>query len=183
MKQTILWLLTGGAIPPLLISVGVFFLFYLYGAPLRSPRRMLRAMTRKSSPDGVSPFRAVTLALAGTLGVGNIVGVANALWLGGAGALFWMWVSALMAMVLKYAEILLAVAHRRTAPDGTHSGGAVRYIRDRFPSRAGAVLAAVFGGLTVLDALSMGCVIQVNAVSSALHGTLGLPLPAAGFSC
>ena len=180
MKQTVIRLLTGGAIPPLLLLVGGFFLLYLRGAPLRFPRRMLRAMTRKSSPDGVSPFRAVTLALAGTLGVGNIVGVANALWLGGAGALFWMWVSALLAMVLKYAEILLAVSHRRTAPDGTHSGSAVRYIRDRFPSRAGAVLAAVFGGLTVLDALSMGCVIQVNAVSSALHGTLGLPLPAAG---
>ena len=93
----------------------------------------------------------------------------------GAGALFWMWVSALLAMVLKYAEILLAVSHRRTAPDGTHTGSAVCYIRDRFPSRAGTALAAVFGGLTVLDALSMGCVIQVNAVSSALHGTLGLP--------
>ena len=91
-----------------------------------------------------------------------------------------MWVSALLAMLLKYAEILLAVAHRRTAPDGSHSGGAVQYIRDRFPSRAGALLAALFGSLTVLDALSMGCVIQVNAVASALHGTLGVPLPAAG---
>ena len=180
MKQTVIRLLTGGAIPPLLLLVGGFFLLYLRGAPLRFPRRMLRAMTHKNSPDGVSPFRAVTLALAGTLGVGNIVGVANALRVGGAGALFWMWVSALLAMVLKYAEILLAVSHRRTAPDGTHTGSAVCYIRDRFPSRAGTALAAVFGGLTVLDALSMGCVIQVNAVSSALHGTLGLPLPAAG---
>ena len=180
MKQTVIRLLTGGAIPPLLLLVGGFFLLYLRGAPLRFPRRMLRAMTHKSSPDGVSPFRAVTLALAGTLGVGNIVGVANALRVGGAGALFWMWVSALLAMVLKYAEILLAVSHRRTAPDGTHTGSAVCYIRDRFPSRAGTALVAVFGGLTVLDALSMGCVIQVNAVSSALHGTLGLPLPAAG---
>lgn len=180
MKQTVIRLLTGGAIPPLLLLAGGFFLLYLRGAPLRFPRRMLRAMTHKSSPDGVSPFRAVTLALAGTLGVGNIVGVANALRVGGAGALFWMWVSALLAMVLKYAEILLAVSHRRTAPDGTHTGSAVCYIRDRFPSRAGTALAAVFGGLTVLDALSMGCVIQVNAVSSALHGTLGLPLPAAG---
>lgn len=180
MKQTVLWLLTGGALPIFLVLCGTFFLLYLRGAPLRYPRRMLRSMTRKSDPDGVSPFRAVTLALAGTLGVGNIVGVANALWLGGAGALFWMWISALAAMVLKYAEILLAVAHRRTAPDGSHCGGAVCYIRDRFPTHAGAVLAGIFGSLTVLDALSMGCVIQVNAVSSALHGTLGIPLPAAG---
>lgn len=179
MKQALTWLLTGGAIPPLLTLAGVFFLFYLKGYPFRAPRRMARAMMHQSG-TGVSPFRAVTLALAGTLGVGNIVGVANALWLGGAGALFWMWISALLAMVLKYAEILLAVSHRRTAPDGSHSGGAVFYIRDRFPSRAGVLLAGVFGLLTVLDALSMGCVIQVNAVASALHGTLGLPLPAAG---
>ena len=179
MKQTLVWLLGGGAIPVLLTLAGVFFLLYLRGGPFRSPRRMLRALLHRSG-SGVSPFRAVTLALAGTLGVGNIVGVANALWLGGAGALFWMWVSALLAMLLKYAEILLAVAHRRTAPDGSHSGGAVQYIRDRFPSRAGALLAALFGSLTVLDALSMGCVIQVNAVAFALHGTLGVPLPAAG---
>lgn len=179
MKQTLVWLLGGGAIPVLLTLAGVFFLLYLRGGPFRSPRRMLRALLHRSG-SGVSPFRAVTLALAGTLGVGNIVGVANALWLGGAGALFWMWVSALLAMLLKYAEILLAVAHRRTAPDGSHSGGAVQYIRDRFPSRAGALLAALFGSLTVLDAISMGCVIQVNAVASALHGTLGVPLPAAG---
>lgn len=179
MKQTLVWLLGGGAIPVLLTLAGVFFLLYLRGGPFRSPRRMLRALLHRSG-SGVSPFRAVTLALAGTLGVGNIVGVANALWLGGAGALFWMWVSALLAMLLKYAEILLAVAHRRTAPNGSHSGGAVQYIRDRFPSRAGALLAALFGSLTVLDALSMGCVIQVNAVASALHGTLGVPLPAAG---
>ena len=179
MKQTLVWLLGGGAIPVLLTLAGVFFLLYLRGGPFRSPRRMLRALLHRSG-SGVSPFRAVTLALAGTLGVGNIVGVANALWLGGAGALFWMWVSALLAMLLKYAEILLAVAHRRTAPNGSHSGGAVQYIRDRFPSRAGALLAALFGSLTVLDAISMGCVIQVNAVASALHGTLGVPLPAAG---
>lgn len=179
MKQTLVWLLGGGAIPVLLTLAGVFFLLYLRGGPFRSPRRMLRALLHRSG-SGVSPFRAVTLALAGTLGVGNIVGVANALWLGGAGALFWMWVSALLAMLLKYAEILLAVAHRRTAPNGSHSGGAVQYIRDRFPSRAGALLAALFGSLTVLDALSMGCVIQVNAVAFALHGTLGVPLPAAG---
>ena len=179
MKSSLIWLLEGGAIPALLCISGLFFLFYLKGYPFRTPRRMVRAMMHRSG-SGVSPFRAVTLALAGTLGVGNIVGVANALWLGGAGALFWMWVSALLAMLLKYAEILLAVSHRRTAPDGSHSGGAVRYIRDRFPSRAGTVLAAVFGLLTVLDAWSMGCVIQVNAVASALHGTLGMPLPAVG---
>lgn len=177
----LVWLLTGGAVPGLLLAGGIFFLIRLRGGPFRTPRRMLRSMAGRRGNGGVSPFRAVTLALAGTLGVGNIVGVANALWLGGPGALFWMWVSALAAMILKYAEIVLAVAHRRTARDGSHYGGAVWYIRDRFAAhRTGAVLASVFACLTVLNALSMGCVIQVNAVASALHGTLGIPLPLAG---
>ena len=101
------WLLSGGHVPILLLAVGVYFLFALRFQPLRSPKRMLSAM-RRPSTGGVSPFRAVTLALAGTLGVGNIVGVANAVWIGGAGAIFWMWVSALVAMILKYAEIVLA---------------------------------------------------------------------------
>ena len=177
--QILSFLVSGGAVPLLLGAVGCFFLIYLRGYPFRKPGRMLRALTARSE-GGVSPFRAVTLALAGTLGVGNIVGVANAIRVGGAGAIFWMWGSALLAMVLKYAEILLAVAHRRTARDGSHFGGAIFYIRDRFPSQSGTALAFVFGLLTVLNALSMGCVIQVNAVSSALNGVLGLPLPAVG---
>lgn len=181
MKQALIWILTGGATPILITAVGIFFLIYLKGGPFRAPTRMLCSLTHQSrDTGGVSPFRAVTLALAGTLGVGNIVGVANALWLGGAGALFWMWCSALLAMLLKYAEILLAVAHRRTNRRGEHFGGAIYYIRDRFPTRLGAAIATSFGLLTLLNAWSMGCVIQVNAVASALHGTLQMPLPLAG---
>ena len=90
MPHLISWLLTGGLIPFALLLCGGFFWFYLRGMPFLSPRGMLRAL-RHTSSDGVSPFRAVTLALAGTLGVGNIVGVAGALLMGGAGAIFWMW--------------------------------------------------------------------------------------------
>ena len=170
-------LLTGGAVPPLLMGCGIFFLVYLRGRPFTRPRAMLAALTEKRE-GGVSPFRAVTLALAGTLGVGNIVGVANAIVVGGAGALFWMWVSALLAMALKYAEIVLAVRHRTTASDGSHSGGAPYYIRAAFPRRPrlGSALAAVFAVLIVADALAMGCVIQVNAVSSVFSGVLGIPV-------
>lgn len=179
MAERLLWFLTGGAIPILLIATGIFFLIYLRGLPLRSPRRMFRAMTAPRPHSGISPFRAVTLALAGTLGVGNIVGVANAIWIGGAGAIFWMWISALAAMLLKYAEITLAVRHRRVAPDGSFRGGAVYYIRDLFAARSlprvGAILSAFFACLMILDAISMGCVIQVNAVGSALEGVLGIP--------
>lgn len=178
MAETISWILTGGAVPFLLVLCGVLFLVYLKGQPLVSPRRMLRSMTQPQGSGGVSPFRAVTLALAGTLGVGNIVGVANAIWVGGAGALFWMWISALVAMLLKYAEIVLAVRHRRSGRNGFF-GGAIYYIRDFFTSRRmaklGAVVSSVFAGLMILDALSMGCVIQVNAVCSAFEGVFNLP--------
>ncbi len=172
------WLLTGGPVPVLLMLCGVFFLFYLKGRPFVRPRAMLRALTDSSSNEGVSPFRAVMLALAGTLGVGNIVGVANAILIGGAGAVFWMWISALLAMLLKYAEIVLAVAHRRERRGGFF-GGAYYYIKDHFLSkrrfRAAVILSSVFAAFMIVDALSMGCIIQVNAVTSAFEGVCGIP--------
>ncbi len=172
------WIFTGGFLPILLIGGGLFFLFYLRGRPFSHPRRMLRAMRSESSGDGISPFRAVMLALAGTLGVGNIVGVANAIWIGGAGAVFWMWISALVAMILKYAEILLAVSHRREGKKGFF-GGAYYYIRDYFEEhrrlRVGVILSAVFALLMIVAGIGMGCVIQVNAVSYAFEGVLSVP--------
>ena len=172
------WIFCGGAVPPLLIACGLFFIFYLKLQPFRSPKKMWEALTSPAPHSGVSPFRAVMLALAGTLGVGNIVGVANAVWLGGAGAIFWMWISALVAMILKYAEILLAVAHRRRAGNG-FLGGAYYYIKDHFESlgrfRTAATVSGVFALFMIVDAIGMGCVIQVNAVSMAFHGVWNVP--------
>lgn len=173
------FLITGGAVPTLLVAVAAYFLWYLRFQPLRSPGRMIEAMRRPATGEGVSPFRAVTLALAGTLGVGNIVGVANAVAIGGAGAILWMWVSALLAMILKYAEIIPAVLHRRERRGGGFYGGAYYYIKDHFfwkrRYRTGTVVAAIFAVLLTVNALSMGCIIQVNAVSSAFEGVLSIP--------
>ncbi len=168
------WLLTGGLVPPVLLLCGMFFLLYLRGYPFRAPVRMLRGMcVAKGERSGVSSFRAMMLALAGTLGVGNIVGVANAIAVGGAGAVFWMWISALLAMILKYAEVLLAVEHRRSKRGGGFFGGAVYYILDCLEVRRGArfalAIAAVFALLTVVDSLFMGCMIQVNAIGDAMR--------------
>ena len=172
------WLLTGGLIPLFLIGTGVFFLFYLGLLPLRKPRKMLRALCAGGYGNGISPFRAVMLALAGTLGVGNIVGVANALWIGGAGAILWMWLSALFAMLLKYAEILLAVRHRRLGKRGFF-GGAYYYIKDFFDRHrhfhVAALLSSLFALLMILNALSMGCIIQANAIGASMKGVLGIP--------
>ena len=104
----------GVGVPLLLFLAAIFFLIKLRGLPLIRPVKMIRSMFKKREGVGVSPVAAVLLALAGTLGVGNIVGVASAIAVGGAGAVFWMWVSAIMAMMLKYAEVLLAVLHRRS---------------------------------------------------------------------
>lgn len=173
------WVLTGGLIPIFLFLCGLFFFIYLKGEPFRSPCGMLTSMHGSVGTDGISPFRAVMQALAGTLGVGNLVGVANAIALGGAGALFWMWIAAVIAMVLKYAEILLAVAHRRIGRHGERFGGAVYYIKDCFCSkgffRIASLVSVAFAGLMLLNAFSMGCVIQVNAVSAAWTGVLSIP--------
>ena len=173
------WILTGGLIPPLLLLVGLFFGIYLKGYPWRAPKRMLSAFVGEQKGEGTSSFRAMMLALAGTLGVGNIVGVANAIAVGGAGAVLWMWISALFAMILKYAEILLAVAHRRTDSKGGFFGGAMYYIGDCFRTRRWKRLSIgipiLFAALMVMNALSIGCVVQVRAVGETLESVVGLP--------
>jgi len=169
----VFWILTGGLIPWLLLAVGIFFIIYLKGGPLRHPIRMLREFTKKPKEGAMSPRRALLLALAGTLGVGNLVGVANAVWVGGPGAVLWMWLSALVGMILKYAEILLAVAHRRVGRDGFF-GGSYYYITDELHRRRFGRLAVWVGGgvavLMIANALSMGCIIQANAVSTSFSG-------------
>ena len=180
----------GASVPIVLILGGLFYLIFLRFRPLRAPREMLRQMLWPTEKQGISPFRSVTMALAGTLGVGNIVGVATAIALGGFGAVFWMWISALAAMILKYAEITLAMAHRReeTGTDGRkeYHGGAVYYIRDFFLARGqgtlGVVFSVLFALLCLLDSLSMGCIVQVNAVSGAFAGVFGIPSWACGLT-
>lgn len=168
----------GVGVPLVLVLTGTFFTCRVGLVCATHPRHMLAGMLQRSG-DGTSPVRALTLALAGTLGVGNLVGVASAIYYGGAGAVFWMWVSALVAMSLKYAEVVLAVSHRRTDANGKHRGGAMYYIVDCFASRGmggiGRALAAAFAVLCVIDGVSMGCVIQTNAIGGVFEGICGIP--------
>ena len=168
----------GITVPFALVVAGVFFSIRLKFFHLTRPRIVWQTLTSGDVGGGTSPVRALSLALAGTLGVGNIVGVASAIYLGGVGAIFWMWISALAAMLLKYAETVLTLRHRRQGSDGNYHGGAMYYIKDMFRARGkawwGSVLAAIFALLCIVNALSMGCVIQVNAVSHALQGVWGI---------
>lgn len=176
--------LFGTAIPVLLIFSGIFYAVILKCFHIRHPLIILKALTKKSESDGTSPFRAVTLALAGTLGVGNIVGVASAISLGGFGAIFWMWISALAAMLLKYAEIVLAMKHRRYDKDGAPHGSAMYYIKDFFASISlrgfGSFLATLFAILCIINALTMGSMMQANAIGEALEGVFSIPRPLCG---
>ena len=165
--------------PLMLLAAGVFFCFYLKCFFVRHPIKILSSMIKRESGEGLSPFRAVSLALAGTLGVGNIAGVASSIAIGGYGSVFWMWVSALVAMVLKYAEIVLAIGHRRyDAQSGEYHGGASYYISDFFSSRgkhfAGKALGGIFAVLCIVNSISMGCMIQSNAVSSSFAGVMSV---------
>lgn len=165
-----------------LLATSVFFLFrtrlYPYRHPLTCLRTALRPRAGGHGRGQVSPLGGMLLALAGTLGVGNIAGVATALWAGGPGAIFWMVISGLLVAVLKYAEILLALRHRRMTPDGP-CGGAPYYISDLLSQRGhpmlGRLLAGLFALLCILNALTMGSILQINAAASAMEGAFGLP--------
>ena len=167
----------GAFTPIMLISVGIFLSFRLGFFHIFHPIRLIRTIVKRPAQGGVSPFRSVTLALSGTLGVGNIAGVAGAIALGGFGAVFWMWVSAACAAVLKYGEIALALSHRRRGRDGPY-GGAPYYIRDLFAAkslpRLGWCVGAVFSAVCAVEVLSTGCGIQINAAAQAMEHGLGI---------
>ena len=118
-----------------------------------------------------SPVRALTLALAGTLGVGNITGVTSALISGGPGAVFWMWAGSVIVIIIKYAEVYLSVLYRQRDRYGFF-GGAMYYIRDglskRFGGRASAFFGSVFAVLCIANSLFTGNIVQSSAASSAL---------------
>lgn len=161
----------------ILLLSGIYFTFKLRLPPLR----IIQTLTSKSAVTGISPFRALTVALAGTLGVGNIVGVASAISLGGPGAVFWMWVSAILVMALKYAEVSLAVKYRREEAGAASSdeseppsyyGGAFYYIRDGLGYKRTAKLYAI---VLAVDSFALGCVIQTKAAADGMAGAFGMP--------
>ena len=167
----------GALLPPMLILCGVYFCFRLRFFHLRHPIALLSvALGRSRSAtgrDAPSPLSALCMALAGTLGTGNIVGVALAIVSGGPGAIFWMWVSAFAAMTVKYAETLLAIDTRVILPSGERRGGAMYYIRGS--SAASRAIAAIFALLCMAEALTVGSGIQASATAECAETLLGVP--------
>lgn len=175
----------GALTPVLLLASGIYFSFRLKFFHLLHPLRILKTILTKSEGSGTSPFRALTVALAGTLGVGNIAGVALAIVSGGPGAIFWMWISALAAMIIKYAEIALAVHYRKKHAGEVNGyyGGAMYYIREGLGNtKLSRILAAVFAVLCIFNSISMGSVIQISVIAESLEGRLGVPSVTTGIA-
>lgn len=131
------------------------------------------SLQKEDSSEGeVSPFGALTTALASTFGTGNIIGVGTAIALGGPGAVFWCWLTGIFGMATTYSEALLAVKFRVQTEDGRMQGGAM-YVLDRgLHMRWLALLFALFGGLA---SFGIGCAVQVNAIAAVCEESLNIP--------
>jgi len=161
----------------LLVGVGIYLTIGLRALPWRNTPQAFRLLwqSRKSKEAGeISPFQALMTALSATVGTGNIAGVATAIFLGGPGAIFWMWITALFGMATKYAEAVLAVHYRETDPQGSHVGGPMYYIKNGMGPRWQwlAVAFALFG---MLAAFGIGNTVQANSVAHAASSSLGIP--------
>lgn len=160
----------------LLVGTGLFYTVQLRALQFRElPRALRLAFSRtpqRDAPGDISQFQALMTALAATIGTGNIAGVATAVVLGGPGAIFWMWLSALVGMATKYAEAYLAVYFRIRDSQGRMSGGPMYYLEHGLGSKSLAVMFAVCG---MIAALGTGCSVQSNSVAQALQNTFGMP--------
>ncbi len=128
---------------------------------------------KKDSEHNLTPFQAVTTALAGTVGTGNIAGVTGAIFIGGPGAVFWMWISAFFGMCTKYAEILLSMKYRITDEKGIHKGGPMYYIENGLGKKWKplAIMFALLGGIA---SFGIGNIAQSSEIAGAMNGLFGV---------
>jgi AGCS family alanine or glycine:cation symporter len=165
----------GPVLVGLLIGVGILLTLLLKGIQFRYLIKAFRLVFKRRSPGGegdVSPFQALTTALAGTIGTGNIAGVATAVSIGGLGAIFWMWVSGFVGMVLAYSEALLGVRFRVVNRYGRMAGGPMYYIEQGLGWKWLAILFALFG---ILASLGIGNTVQAHSIADVLSTTLHVP--------
>lgn len=162
----------------LLVGTGVYLTIRLGLLQMvKLPRALRLIFFARNKGDGdIDSFKALCTALAATVGTGNIVGVATAIKLGGPGALFWMWVAAFFGMATKYAEGCLAVKFRSIDENGNIAGGPMYYIEQGLGKKWKplALAFAFFGTLTAM--LGSGTTTQVNAITSSLQASLGVPI-------
>lgn len=160
----------------LLLGVGIYLTIGLKLVPwLKIGHGFSLLLSGKADKDQgeISPFQALMTALSATIGTGNIAGVATAIFLGGPGAVFWMWITALFGMATKYGEAVLAVKYREVDAEGRRVGGPMYYIKNGLGENWKwlGFLFALFG---TVAAFGIGNMVQSNSVSDALHSNFGL---------
>lgn len=168
--------LLGGAgwFPFVLLGVGFFFTIYLKFPQIRFFKHAWQVVTGKydkeSDPGDTTHFRALTTALSGTVGTGNISGVAFAIFLGGPAALFWMWATAFLGMTTKFVEVTLSHKYRVKTEDGTMAGGPMYYMDRRLNMKW---LAVAFAIATVISSFGTGNLPQSNGIAQSIEATFG----------
>ena len=165
----------------LLVGTGIFLTFRLKFLTWRNLPYAIRLTLSKESrtkhgAGDVSPFAALTTALAATIGTGNIVGVATAMVSGGAGALVWMWISACFGLTSKFSECMLAIKYREVNAQGEMSGGPMFTMKKAFKNQAfGAALGWLFALFAVIASFGIGNLTQANSISDAMNNTFDVP--------
>jgi AGCS family alanine or glycine:cation symporter len=159
----------------LLVGTGLFFTLYLKFPQVRYFRHAFLQVSGKFDEEGArgdtTHFRALTTALSGTVGTGNIAGVALAIHLGGPAALFWMLVTAMLGMTTKFVEVTLSHKYREFAADGTAAGGPMYYMKNRLNMKWMAVLFAL---ATIVSSFGTGNMPQINSIANAMHSAFGI---------
>ncbi len=167
----------------MLIPTGLYFIIRLRFINITKFAHSLKIISGKydriMDQGDVNHFKALTTALSATVGTGNIVGVALAIYFGGPGAIFWMWITGFLGMILKYAECTLSNKYRKFNTDGSVSGGPMYYMKYGLKHKLGkfaTVLAAIFAIATIFCSLGTGNMAQSNSMTDALNTTYNIPV-------
>jgi len=160
----------------LILGTGLFMMVRLRFLPIRKLGYGFKQLFsgKKQGEGEISSFNALMTALSATIGTGNIAGVATAIFIGGPGALFWMWCTALVGMATKYSEAVLAVKYREVDKNGHYVGGPMYYIRNGL-GKNWAWLAAAFAFFGMFTGFGMGNTVQANSMALALESSFSVP--------
>lgn len=164
-----------------LLGIGLFLTIGLRGISLRRIPEALGLLFSKDAGEKaegngeISPFKALMTALSATVGTGNIAGVATAIFLGGPGAIFWMWMTALVGMATKYGEAVMAVHYREIDEDGRYVGGPMYYIKNGLGQKW-TWLGTAFALLAITAGLGAGNTVQANSIADVVESSLGIPM-------
>ncbi|MDA3945369.1 MAG: sodium:alanine symporter family protein [Helicobacteraceae bacterium] len=162
----------------LILGTGLYLTLGLRFLPVRlipEGFRLIWKGRKEGKEEGeISPFNALMTSLSATIGTGNIAGVATAIFMGGPGAMFWMWVAAFLGMATKYSEAVLAVNYREKDEEGNHVGGPMFYIKNGLGDNW-KWLAFLFALFASIASFGIGNTIQANSVSDVLESSFGIP--------